>query len=87
MASEAIIAPLIEPMPPMTTTTKQMIRIWLPMPGNTEDVGAAIMPANAASAVPSANTRANSKGMLTPSEAAISRLLLPARIIMPRRVF
>ena len=26
-------APLIEPMPPITTTTKQMISIWSPMPG------------------------------------------------------
>ena len=40
----------------MTTTTKQMMSTWLPMPGNTEDTGAEIIPAKAASAIPSANT-------------------------------
>ena len=50
-------------------------------------IGAAMAPAKAASAMPTANTSAKSRGMLTPSDAAISRLLLPARIIMPMRVF
>ena len=36
--------------------------------------------------MPEAKTKANSSGILTPSDAAISRLLLPARIIMPMRV-
>ncbi len=36
--------------------------------------------------MPNANTKANSSGIFTPREAAISRLLLPARIIMPMRV-
>ena len=49
-------APVIEPMPPMTTTTNEMISTWLPMPGYTDDTGAAIMPANTASATPAANT-------------------------------
>ena len=31
--SEATRAPVIEPMPPITTTTKQMIRTLPPMPG------------------------------------------------------
>ena len=52
----------------------------------TEAMGAAIVPANAARATPNAKTNANSNRMLTPSEAAISRLLAPARIIMPMRV-
>ena len=43
-------------MPPITTTTKQMISTCAPMPGYTEDTGAAIMPASAASATPAANT-------------------------------
>src|SRR5881397_3493462 len=29
-SSDAISAPVIEPMPPITTTTKQMISTWLP---------------------------------------------------------
>ncbi|MNU02096.1 hypothetical protein D3C72_2457020 [compost metagenome] len=49
-------APRIDPMPPITTTTKQMMSTPLPMPGYTDDTGAAIMPASAASATPAANT-------------------------------
>ena len=33
ISSAASSAPRIEPMPPITTTTKQMISTWLPMPG------------------------------------------------------
>ena len=54
--SEAAMAPLTEPMPPMTTTTKQMMSTWLPMLGNTDESGELIMPAKAASAMPRANT-------------------------------
>ena len=50
------MAPLTEPMPPMTTTTKQMISTWLPMLGVTDESGALIMPAKAASATPRAKT-------------------------------
>ena len=55
-SSEATRAPVIEPMPPMTTTTKQTMRTLPPMPGYTDDSGAAIMPASAASATPPAKT-------------------------------
>ena len=80
-------APLSDPMPPMTTTTKQTISTWLPMPGKTDETGAAIMPANAASATPAAKTSAWIQRMLSPSDSAISGFDAPARIIMPRRVF
>ena len=56
ISSAASSAPRIEPMPPITTTTKQMISTWLPMPGYTDDTGAATMPASTASATPAANT-------------------------------
>src|SRR5438105_2634557 len=85
-SSEATSAPVIEPMPPITTTTKQMISTLAPMPGYTDDMGAAIMPASAASATPPANTMRYSRVMSMPSPRAMSRLLAPARIIMPRRV-
>ena len=85
-SSEAISAPVIEPMPPITTTTKQMMRMLPPMPGYTDDSGAAIMPARAASATPPAKTTRYSWRMSTPRPRTMSRLLAPARIIMPRRV-
>src|SRR5262249_12643903 len=53
-SSAAANAPRTDPMPPITTTTKQMISTWLPMPGYTEDTGAASMPASTASATPAA---------------------------------
>ena len=55
-SSEASSAPVIEPMPPITTTTNQMISTLAPMFGYTEDIGAAIIPASAANATPAANT-------------------------------
>ena len=36
------------------------------MPGDTDEIGAAIAPAKAASATPEAKTKANSSGILTP---------------------
>jgi len=44
------------------------------------------MPAKAARATPAANTTRYRKEMSTPSDCTISRLVLPARIIMPSRV-
>ncbi|MCY1360363.1 hypothetical protein D9M69_469850 [compost metagenome] len=73
-------------MPPITTTTKQTISTCPPMPGYTDDTGAEIMPASTASATPSANTKRYSTVMLMPSDCTISRLVAPARIIMPSRV-
>ena len=54
--SAATSAPHTEPMPPMTTITNEMISTWLPMFGNTDEIGEASMPASAARATPSANT-------------------------------
>ncbi|KAG1245906.1 hypothetical protein G6F65_020976 [Rhizopus arrhizus] len=56
------------------------------MPGYTDDMGAAMVPASAASATPAANTNRYSLFTSMPSEPVISRLLAPARSIMPRRV-
>jgi len=56
------------------------------MPGYTEDMGAAIIPANTASATPTANTTRYSSVMLMPSDCTISRLVAPARTIIPSRV-
>ena len=85
-SSEAMSAPVMEPMPPITTTTKQMMSTLAPMLGYTEDMGAEIMPASAASATPPAKTMRYSRRMSMPSPRTMSRLLAPARIIMPRRV-
>src|SRR3546814_5103119 len=79
-------APLMDPIPPMTTTTKQMIRMLFPMPGYTDEMGAAMAPARAANATPMANTMRYRRLMSMPKELIISRLLAPARIIMPSRV-
>ncbi len=46
-SSAAMKAPRIEPMPPMTMTTKARMRMLSPMPGSTEMIGAIMMPANA----------------------------------------
>ena len=56
------MAPLIEPMPPITTTTKQMIKIWFPMPGNTDEIGAATAPAKAARAMPKCEDQGEQQG-------------------------
>ena len=86
ISSAASRAPQTEPMPPITTTTKHRISTWLPMPGNTDDTGAASIPPSAASATPKANTKRNSSRMSMPRPSAISRLLVPARMRMPSRV-
>src|SRR5436190_17961785 len=85
-SSDATSAPVIEPMPPITTTTKQTISTLDPMPGYTEDIGAAIMPASAASATPPANTTRYRSLISMPRPRTMSRLLAPARIIIPSRV-
>ena len=54
-SKEAASAPRTDPSPPITTTTKQMMSTWLPMPGYTDDTGAASIPATVASATPAAN--------------------------------
>jgi hypothetical protein len=64
-------APLTEPTPPITTTTKQMIRTESPMPGATEEMGLANAPARPARAAPTAKTTPNSSFTLMPSAATI----------------
>ena len=51
-------APLTEPMPPMTVTMKDSMRMEKPMPGDMERTGAASPPAKPANTPPKANTAA-----------------------------
>ena len=85
-STAATKAPRIEPMPPMTITTKARIRIWSPMPGSTDRIGATIAPAKPASMAPKPNTIMNSRLMSTPSAETIGALVAPARTSMPTRV-
>ena len=55
-SSAATKAPRIEPMPPITMTTKARISTLSPMPGSTERIGATIAPAKPASMAPKPNT-------------------------------
>ena len=80
-------APRIEPMPPMTITTKARIRIWSPMPGSTDRIGATMTPAKPASMAPKPNTIMNRRLMSTPSAETIGALVAPARTSMPTRVW
>ena len=82
----AIKAPRIEPMPPMTMTTKARIRTVSPIPGSTERIGATMMPAKPASIAPKPKTIMNRRRISTPSAETILALLAPARTSMPVRV-
>ena len=55
--SAPINAPRIEPMPPMMTTTRVVIRIGSPIPDCTETSGTIIIPASPAKTPPSAKIR------------------------------
>src|SRR3546814_17368918 len=61
-------APLMDPIPPMTTTTKQMIRMLFSMPGSTDEKGAAMAQARAANAPPMANTKRYRRLMCKPTD-------------------
>ncbi len=80
-------APRIEPMPPMTITTKARMRIWSPMPGSTERIGATMMPAKPASIAPKPKTSMKSRRMSTPSAETMPGCVEPARTSMPARVW
>ena len=83
----AMNAPFIEPIPPTMMTTKAVMMICPPMPMLASVIGAISMPASPASMAPSAKTSANRVWMSMPSAATIVRLLAPARISMPSRVW
>ena len=85
--SAARKAPRIEPMPPMTMTTKARISTLSPMPGSTDRIGATIAPAKPASIAPKPKTSVNRSRMLTPSAETIGALVAPARTSMPMRVW
>ena len=86
MSSAATNAPRIEPMPPMTMTTKARISTVSPIPGSTDRIGAIMMPAKPASIAPKPNTIMNKRRILTPSADTIAALFAPARTSMPIRV-
>src|SRR3989441_609778 len=79
-------APLIEPIPPMTTTTNERMRTLSPIPGYTVVSGAASMPARPASAVPALKRIAKRRRTSIPSASTISAFEAPARTRMPKRV-
>ena len=80
-------APRIEPMPPITTTTKARIRMFSPIPTCTASSGASRLPATAHKPAPRPNTSVNSRPTFTPMAALMSRLAAPARTSAPIRVF
>ena len=80
------MAPRMEPMPPMTMTTKVRMRMDSPMPDSTARMGPALTPARPASSAPSPKTRVYRSLMFTPRAPIISRLNAPARMRMPKRV-
>ncbi len=86
MISEAQNAPVIEPRPPTTTTTKASTRIVRSICRLTVSRGICSAPASPASPAPSANTVVKSNRSLTPSAPAISRSCVAARTIVPQRV-
>src|SRR5205823_864597 len=79
-------APLIEPMPPITTTTNERTSTPSPMPGYTVVSGAASIPASAASAVLALNNTEKSLRTSMPRASTISAFDAPARTRMPKRV-
>src|SRR5262249_7647864 len=79
-------APRIEPMPPMTMTTKARIRMFSPIPTCTASSGPSSAPATAHSPAPTPKSSVNSRRMSTPIASAISRFEAPARTSMPTRV-
>ena len=83
----ATSAPRIEPMPPITMTTRAGIKMLSPMPTCTAVMGATSAPAKAARAAPMANTRANTLRTRTPIHSAMARLEAPARTHMPSLVW
>ena len=87
MSRAARKAPRIEPMPPMTMTTKARMRMVSPIPGSTDRMGAIMMPAKPASIAPKPNTIKNRRRMSTPRADTIAALVAPARTSMPIRVW
>ena len=83
---EAISAPRIEPIPPITMTTNAMISISSPIPDSTERIGPAISPAKPARNDPMPNMIVYKSRIFTPKARIIGPLLAPARINIPVRV-
>lgn len=83
---DATKAPRIDPIPPMTITTKAKINMSSPMPDSTEMRGAAIRPASPAKNAPMPKIIVYSKRILTPKARTMGPLLAPARMSIPVRV-
>ena len=86
MSSEATNAPVSEPRPPMTTTTKTMLPSAWAIPGKVPSTGPAMTPARPASAAPIPNTTMKTRGTLWPSIATMPGCVSDAWMISPARV-
>ncbi len=86
ISSAPTSAPATEPMPPITVTMNDSIRIENPMPATIERTGTASAPASPASSPPSANTPPKTSAVLMPSADVIVGLMAAARTILPMRV-
>ena len=86
MRTEATIAPVSEPRPPMTTTTNTMLpRTWA-MPGKVPRTGPAMTPASPASAEPMPKTIMKIRGTLWPSMPTVPGCVSEAWMMRPARV-
>src|SRR5690606_9616593 len=81
------IDPMIEPMPPITTTANTTMMRLEPMSGDSCSTGAASTPAKPASATPKPKVREISTGTFTPKASTSLGFSVAARNRAPSRVF
>ena len=79
-------APVIEPMPPTMTTTREARRKRVSSPGEMDWKVPPTTPAIPARPAPKANTVTNTSWIGTPIAESMSRSSTPARTIIPMRV-
>ena len=85
-SSEPATAPLIEPSPPMITTTSELSSHWPSVPVATPANEAPITPPIPARNAPTKKVTAKTMPMLMPSARTIAWSATPARMTMPMRV-
>ena len=86
MITAARYAPLIEPMPPTTTTTNASPSTLRSIARSAGSRAICSAPPRPARKEPSAKTAVNSSAWLTPSAPTISRSCVAARTSRPKRV-
>ena len=79
-------APVMLPMPPITTTTKAAAIVLVSISRLAPPFGSWMAPARPARKEPRKKTELNSQAWLTPSAPTISRSAVAARTRMPQRV-